>query len=106
MSGDRMLLNIADGLRDMRELTAQMADNLTDYQEKLQGSAQRVDAGDHIDGEGWSTDITHAWRLALPGSTPAVVYFNQQPEYATVKAFARAAGVPVNQVQAEQRPDA
>lgn len=70
-------------------------------------AASRVEAGDDIDPEGWSTDVQYAWRLVLNGGvTPAVVYFTAEPDYSTVKAFARAAGVPVNLAKVEQRTDA
>jgi len=70
-------------------------------------SASRVEAGDDIDPEGWSTDVQYAWRLVLNGGVvPAVVYFTTEPDYSTVKAFARAAGMPVNLAKVEQRADA
>lgn len=70
-------------------------------------AASRVEAGDDIDPEGWSTDVNYAWRLVLAGgAVPAVVYFTAEPDYSTVKAFARAAGMPVNLAKVEQRADA
>lgn len=74
--------------------------------EPEQGSAKRVEVGDDLDAEGWTADIAYAWRLVLQGvSAPCVVYFQQEPDYSTVKAFARAAGVPAVNAKAERRPD-
>lgn len=68
--------------------------------------AKRVEVGDDLDAEGWTADIAYAWRLVLQGvSAPCVVYFQQEPDYSTVKAFARAAGVPAVNAKAERRPD-
>lgn len=67
---------------------------------------QLVEPTDDIGDDGWSNDTAHAWRVVLDAGdfgTNAVVFFASEPSYATIKAFARAACVPVNQVQAEQR---
>ena len=106
MCGDRLLTNVSDGLKDMREMMDVVSENLAEYQERKQNEARRIETGDDIDAEGWTSDIAYAWRLSLPGTTaPCVVYFTSEPDYATVKAFARAAGVPAVNVKAEHRPD-
>ena len=74
--------------------------------EPEQESAKRVEVGDDLDAEGWTSDIAYAWRLGLQGvDAPCVVYFQSEPDYSTVKAFARAAGVPAVNAKAERRPD-
>ncbi len=71
---------------------------------QLKEEPHRVEAGEDINEEGWHHDVAYAWRLLLQnGANSAVVYFATEPAYATVKAFARAAGMPVNSVQVEQR---
>ena len=106
MSGDRLLTNVSDGLKDMREMMDVVSENLAEYQERKQNEARRIETGDDIDAEGCTSDIAYAWRLSLPGTTATcVVYFTSEPDYATVKAFARAAGVPAVNVKAEHRPD-
>lgn len=74
--------------------------------EPEQDGAKRVEVGDDIDAEGWTSDMVYAWRLVLPGTTaPCVLYFQSEPDYQTIKMFARAAGVPAATVMAEHRPD-
>lgn len=96
--------------RDIPELAKLLSNrgiSLLQEEEEQQIAAQRVEAGDHIDGNGWDNDITAMWRIILKANLPGscVIYFAEEPDYATMKAFARAAGAPVNQVKAEKRPD-
>lgn len=82
-----------------------LALNLLEAEAERQQKPVEVDAGDHIDADGWSNDVSAAWRLVLNANRPGscVIYFAEEPDYATVKAFARAAGLPANQVKAEKR---
>lgn len=84
------------------ERRAQLIEAENDNEQAV--TASRVELGDDIDPEGWNTDVAYVWRLVLSGSPQAcVVYFQQEPDYQTIKAFARAAGVPVVSAVAERR---
>lgn len=90
---------LTSGLAGLEKRAAQQPEPESD-------GAKRVEVGDDLDAEGWTADIAYAWRLVLQGvSAPCVVYFQQEPDYSTVKAFARAAGVPAVNAKAERRPD-
>lgn len=95
------LLNVGLAGLEKRKLAEQESET-----EPEQGRAKRVEIGDDLDAEGWTSDIAYAWRLVLNGvDAPCVVYFRQEPDYQTIKAFARAAGVPAVNAKAERRPD-
>ncbi|UZV40784.1 hypothetical protein 12Stean4476_00022 [Erwinia phage Stean] len=53
------------------------------------------------EGPGWPDWAT--WRVQLPGTTPSVVYFSRKPHGAELRAFAGAAGVPLENCRAEER---
>lgn len=93
--------------KGVKELERRAALKSEAGQEPEQDAVKRVELGDYLDAEGWTSDIIYAWRLVLQGvSAPCVVYFQSEPDYSTVKAFARAAGAPVVNAKAERRADA
>lgn len=99
-----ILAELADAITTIGKTQQSALELLEQYQEQQADHAQRVEAGEDINEEGWHNDVAYAWRLMLQNSAhSAVIYFTSEPTYAAVKAFARAAGMPVNTVQVEQR---
>ncbi len=100
----QLLSNTLDAVNNARAELAAATDLLDDAIKDLSEQPQRVEAGEDINEEGWHNDVAYAYRLLLQnGAQSAVIYFASEPHYSTVKAFARAAGLPVNAVQVEQR---
>ncbi len=96
-----VLVERSRALKEEAESCSTAAQLLLD---QLKEEPHRVEAGEDINEEGWHNDVAYAYRLLLQnGAQSAVIYFASEPHYSTVKAFARAAGLPVNAVQVEPR---
>lgn len=82
----------------LREITDSDKTTTAGDAEKPTGEADVVP---EEEGPGWPDWAT--WRVQLPGTTPSVVYFSRKPHGAELRAFAGAAGVPLENCRAEER---